>query len=456
MSRALVFGFGSLIAALAFAPAADAQDAPNSAECVGGLCGTPNQSGGGCGCGGSSILVNNTDRGDTYQFSDDYDTDGYEDDFDNCPFAVNVDQLDSDGDGVGDICDNCRASANLMQEDADGDGVGDTCDSDADNDGILNDTDLCPLINNPGQLDTDSDGLGNACDRDDDQDGFEDPIDNCPLFANPDQVRPADTSLCDNDTDQDGIFDSIDNCVTVVNFEQRDLDQDLVGDACDSDVDGDSAPNIFDNCPGVPNNDPNDPSVGRQVDTDRDGRGDLCDDRFCYVVRQGVDGPADAGHCLDPETTFQVLSLPEVLTEVGEDHRLRIFANRRDTPMRYTWTVIRSPDGSDSRVQNPRGSVTVSDNSFEYRYLADQVARFTPDEAGTYELQLSAELVFPDSSFPNNNVARTTLILTVAQGESGGGCVCVGTSQPGWAGAVVGLGLLGVLFAGRRRRQRMT
>ena len=40
-------------------------------ECPGGLCGTPDESGGGgcgCGCGCGSVLVAMTDRGDTYQF----------------------------------------------------------------------------------------------------------------------------------------------------------------------------------------------------------------------------------------------------------------------------------------------------------------------------------------------------------------------------------------------------
>ncbi|MCK5796748.1 MAG: thrombospondin type 3 repeat-containing protein, partial [Deltaproteobacteria bacterium] len=87
-----------------YSPLANAQAA---GECTGGACGTPQTSGGGgCGCGGGSILVNNTDLGDTYQYADDYDNDGWEDDTDNCPFNANADQADADGDGAGDACDN--------------------------------------------------------------------------------------------------------------------------------------------------------------------------------------------------------------------------------------------------------------------------------------------------------------------------------------------------------------
>ncbi|NOZ87550.1 MAG: thrombospondin, partial [Deltaproteobacteria bacterium] len=144
---------------------ASAQDeAPG--ECTGGLCGTPNESGGGCGCGCGSILIANTDMGDTYQYADDYDDDGLEDDFDNCPFVSNRDQVDADGDGVGDACDNCVQSANELQKDADGDGLGDACDPDIDNDGTINEDDNCPFVRNPTQADTDKDLIGDACDPD--------------------------------------------------------------------------------------------------------------------------------------------------------------------------------------------------------------------------------------------------------------------------------------------------
>ena len=156
----LVLGFlgaGALLMAPGLASA-------QQGECSGGLCGTPNQTGGGgCGCGcGCSILINMTDLGDTYQYSDDFDNDGMEDDFDNCPFAANGEQLDTDGDGMGDSCDNCRSGSNPSQADADGDRLGDSCDDDADGDTLPNLTDNCPLFPNNGlQEDMDSDGLGN-------------------------------------------------------------------------------------------------------------------------------------------------------------------------------------------------------------------------------------------------------------------------------------------------------
>ena len=94
-----------------------------------GDCGTPEQSGGGGG-GGGSVLVTNTDLGDTYQHADDYDDDGIEDPSDNCMRIANPSQVDSDGDGLGDMCDNCYDVWNAYQKDDDGDGLGNLCDDD--------------------------------------------------------------------------------------------------------------------------------------------------------------------------------------------------------------------------------------------------------------------------------------------------------------------------------------
>ncbi len=433
--------FGSLVlgwAMLAAAPVSAQNSGDDGAECSGGLCGTPNQSGGGgCGCGGGSILINNTDRGDTYQYSDDYDNDGFEDDYDNCTFASNPDQRDSDGDGIGDACDNCQSAANTEQRDTDGDGLGDGCDQDADNDGIPNDRDLCGLVADPGQVDTDGDGLGNACDTDDDNDGQLDGQDSCPLAVDPN------SALCDTDSDSDGVPDSVDNCLAASNFDQSDMDINGIGDSCDGDIDGDGIANLADNCPRV--------ADASLLDDDRDGVGNACDDRFCFVVRNktATDIGLDGNHCLDPQATFTVLSVKEDRINVGDTRHLHIFANRNDAAMRYVWTVVRRPNGSDARVANPRGAVTTS-SAFEYRYLKDQVATFTPDVAGDYELQLSAELVFPDPQFPGQATSRTTFLLKAEEGEGGGGCTHTAPSSSGMASLAALLGL-GWFYARRRR-----
>ena len=108
-------------------------------------CGTPEQSGGGGG-GKGSILIANTDLGDSYQHADDYDDDGIEDPSDNCMRIPNPQQLDRDGDGVGDSCDNCLNIHNPYQENMDGDVLGDYCDDDMDGDSLLNSADECPFM----------------------------------------------------------------------------------------------------------------------------------------------------------------------------------------------------------------------------------------------------------------------------------------------------------------------
>ena len=125
-----------IVALMMFPMIVMGQDAPLECDNNYGECGTPEMSGGGNAGGGGAILISNTDLGDTYQSADDFDDDGVEDSYDNCPRQRNSEQFDSDGDGVGDLCDNCRNTHNLNQVDLDSDGNGDLCDSDMDGDGI--------------------------------------------------------------------------------------------------------------------------------------------------------------------------------------------------------------------------------------------------------------------------------------------------------------------------------
>lgn len=117
--------------------------------------------------------------------------DGIPNQFDNCPFEYNPDQLDSDQDGVGNVCDNCPNAANPDQVthvnnpvDDRGIQMGDACapgveyidtQLDSSNDGVPDVIDNCPDMSNPNQLDTDNDEVGDACD-------------NCPNTPNPTQT----------------------------------------------------------------------------------------------------------------------------------------------------------------------------------------------------------------------------------------------------------------------------
>ena len=435
--------------------AALAQDTPPY-ECDDkfGQCGTPEQSGGGgCGCGGGgSILVNNTDLGDTYQYADDYDDDGVEDPYDNCPRVKNADQTDGDGDGIGDACDNCPNVYNADQKDTDGDGVGDACSPDKDGDGAANGQDNCPGVYNPDQKASFPalSSLGDACNPDIDGDGIPNEQDPCPTDAAITEPTPGEMAKCFPDGDGDGIPDVRDNCPAVFNTDQKVSFPALfgaggsmaegfpngIGDACNQDIDGDGVQNKLDNCPNVANPD--------QKDSDRDAIGDACDPKFCYVVY------GDEDNCLDPEAPLTLYS-PDVLAKTGENVRLRLFANRIDQPMRYTWSVNSKPSGSDAAVQHQEGTVTIS-SPFEYHYLADRVPVIVPDAPGEYTVTITATTIWEDTVSKTLNETAVYKATIKAEGEAiasadGGGCSTV----PGGASDIPILLLMaGMLLVLRR------
>jgi hypothetical protein len=152
---------------------------------------------------------------------------------------------DWDGDGVENAFDNCPLTANESQEDRDHDGPGDACDpfpgdpedDGLDRDGVGGDVDNCPFTANPGQADADGDGVGDACDV-------------CPQTPDPLQW----------DRDHDGVGDAC----------EADSDGDGVPNASDEDRDGDGIPNAEDLCPDTPD-------AGQADRNDGDGVGDACD-----------------------------------------------------------------------------------------------------------------------------------------------------------------------------------
>ena len=109
----------------------------------------------------------------------DTDSDGYTDEFDNCPTDPNPDQTDTDANGVGDACNSA--------EDQDGDEFADGLDN-------------CPNDANADQADADSDDLGDVCD---------------PFPDDPENVlRQCELDLSDETADQDtdGVRDLDDDC----------------------------------------------------------------------------------------------------------------------------------------------------------------------------------------------------------------------------------------------------
>jgi len=78
----------------------------------------------------------------------------------------------------------------------------------------------------------------------------------------------ANPTFREPDDDGDGVPNLRDNCISIKNTDQLDVDKNGRGDACE-DFDGDGVMNSADNCPEHPNL--------NQADTDGDGIGDVCD-----------------------------------------------------------------------------------------------------------------------------------------------------------------------------------
>lgn len=116
----------------------------------------------------------------------DTDTDTLDDAVDNCPLISNQDQTDTDQDQAGNVCDDDDDGDGISDADEVASGT-DPLLLDTDTDGVNDNLDNCPIDSNGQQTDTDQDQVGDVCDSDDDNDGVDDVTDNCPLISNPGQ-----------------------------------------------------------------------------------------------------------------------------------------------------------------------------------------------------------------------------------------------------------------------------
>ncbi len=210
-----------------------------------------------------------------YDPDNDIDGDTICGDVDNCPAVSNLQQDDDDSDGVGNACDNCWDIANPDQTDSDSDCsappytadplCGDAC-IDPDADGIFTDgdgsgipgdnpcdlgetencDDNCPYAPNAPDLGTcrlrtDGDFCSTRSQCNSNENCFLSYIcyseaysDSC---TSDNECQLAGSSNCSRnqrDSDDDGVGDVCDNCVWDTNTDQSDTDGDGVGDVCDN------------------------------------------------------------------------------------------------------------------------------------------------------------------------------------------------------------------------------
>jgi len=227
----------------------------------------------------------------TFRFylPDDFDSDGINDQYDNCPLVAGpitndaVGCPDSDNDGYSDGGDAFPIDS-TQWNDTDGDGYGDNPEG--------NDSDSCPLIagsityDSIGCPDTDGDGysdLGDAFSNDSTQwndsdgDGYGDnPLGNSPDSCPEEVGNSTYPGLGCLDSDGDGYADTLDS-FPFNSLEQLDSDQDGVGDNSDEfpldanesmDSDGDG---VGDNADAFPYD------ANETMDSDADGIGDNSD-----------------------------------------------------------------------------------------------------------------------------------------------------------------------------------
>jgi hypothetical protein len=257
----------------------------------------------------------------------DSDGDGICDNKDNCPSVSNPDQKDSNGNGIGDACDgpcapeggdsdgdgicddkdNCPSVSNPEQKDSNGNGIGDVCEPAPGSGKTCKDV---TAIGGAGQVSISNIpshakveisgpstgwGLQLVCNGNCKatevvsnltEGGYSVKVQTfTPAYCYGEVnvsvtgiTTPSPCATEGGDSDGDGVCDDKDNCPNVSNPDQKDSNNNGVGDVCEptapcategGDSDGDGVCDDKDNCPNVSNPD--------QQDSNNNGVGDACE-----------------------------------------------------------------------------------------------------------------------------------------------------------------------------------
>jgi|TARA_B110000902_G_C14287079_1_gene579296 hypothetical protein len=243
----------------------------------------------------------------SYQIEDinanaDADSDGVNDDIDQCPETLlgeTVDangcalsQLDTDADGINDALDICPNTAAGQSVNDNGCAL---TQLDSDSDSVSDAIDQCP---NTPQGETANTKGCSLSQIDTDNDGINDSLDQCPETVVGESVNANGCSLTQLDSDGDGASDAIDQCTSTP------FGESITAQGCglsQLDTDDDDIKDLFDQCPSSPTGQSvnNQGCALNQLDSDNDGVTDDID--RCRNTEGG--NVVDSTGCIEPIVT---------------------------------------------------------------------------------------------------------------------------------------------------------
>ena len=165
------------------------------------------------------------------------------------------------------------------------------------------------------------------------------------------------------------------------------------------------------------------------VDSLSDGTG--CESVSCPWICNQVDcstifvSPIE----MDPKMVLQVYS-PDIAAVPGKSSFLPIFVNRTNAPIMYLWSIKQKPADARVIIFRKKG-FCYSSNGNWCQYATQPPAGVIVDKPGTYQLNLSVELLFGDqvnANFPR--IASQTVTITAKGSDACIPSKCIGTEDP--------------------------